>query len=160
MRPPVAMLGHHPDGRRRDAAPHGLALSEHVVAVCSAGELCLANVRYFEDCLLDVPARFPKAKHFLVAAAGINPIDAAGDETSRMLAARLRKNGVTVALSGVKKQAPEVLETTDTLAVLGGDILFADEGQALAALAARIEGPDLDRSRFPLLPNPTPGERR
>lgn len=152
MRPRVAVLGRHPDGRLRDAELHGLPLSEHVVAVRFDGELYFANVPYFEDSLLEVAARFPKAKHVLVAAGGINQVDASGDETIRLLAERLRENGVTLALSGVKKQVRDVLEATGTAAVLGPENLFADEEQALAALAARVDAPDFDRSRFPLAP--------
>jgi SulP family sulfate permease len=154
MRPRVAILGRHPDGTLRDAALHGLALSEHVVAVRFDGQLYFANVPYFEDSLLEIAARFPRAKHVLVVGDGINELDASGDEVVRHLVERLRENGVTVAFSGLKKQVVDVLRASGTLAIVGTDNVFAQEDAALAALAARITDPAFDRSTFPLLVQP------
>jgi SulP family sulfate permease len=155
MRPRVAILGRHPDGTLRDAALHALPLSEHVVAVRFDGQLYFANVPYFEDSMLDVSARFPKARHILVVADGVNQIDASGDEVVRHLAERLRDNGVTLAFCGLKKQVLDVLRATGTLAAIGADNLFIHEDQALAALAARVTDTDFDAARYPLRPRET-----
>ena len=93
---------------------------------------------FFEDSLLDISARFPKARHILVLAGGINQIDASGDEAIRLLAERLRENGVGFAFSGVKEQVLDVLRATGTLSAIGEDNIFVHEDQALAALAARV----------------------
>lgn len=151
MRPRVAILGRHADGTLRDAAIHGLPLSEHVVAVRFDGQLYFANVPYFEDSLLDVLARFPKARQILVVADGINQIDASGDEVVRHLVERLKENGVTLAFSGVKKQVLDVLGATGTRGVIGEDNLFIHEDQALTALADRVSDPGFERGRFALL---------
>jgi SulP family sulfate permease len=167
MRPRVAILGRHPDGALRDAAVHGLPLSEHVVAVRFDGQLYFANVPYFEDSLLAVSARFPRARSILVVGDGINQIDASGVEAVRHLAERLRVGGVTVAFSGLKKQVRDVFDATGLTALVGAENLFVDENQALAALAGRVTDPDFDRAAFPLLDAPgaaprgrdlTPGE--
>jgi SulP family sulfate permease len=152
MRPRVAVLGRHPDGTLRDAALHGLPLPEHVVAVRFDGQLYFANVPYFEDSLLEVLARFPKARQILVVADGINQIDASGDEVVRHLVERLKENGVTLAFSGLKKQVLDVLDATGTRRVIGEDNVFVHEDQALAALADRVEDPDFARRAFTLLP--------
>ena len=154
MRPRVAVLGRHPDGALRDAAVHGLPVSDHVVAVRFDGQLYFANVPYFEDSLLGVSARFPKARSILVVADGINQIDASGVEAVRLLAERLRASGVTLAFSGVKKQVREAFDTAGLTPVVGADNLFVDENQALAALAARVNDPEFDRTGFPLLRAP------
>jgi SulP family sulfate permease len=151
MRPRVAILGRHPDGTLRDAAIHGLPLSAHVVAVRFDGQLYFANVPYFEDSLLDVLARFPKARQILVVADGINQIDASGDEVVRHLVERLRENGVALAFSGLKKQVLDVLGATGTRRVIGEDNLFIHEDQALSVLADRISDPGFERERFVLL---------
>ncbi len=154
MRPRVAVLGRHPDGALRDAAVHGLTLSDHIVAVRFDGQLYFANVPYFEDSLLGVSARFPKARFILVVADGINQIDASGVETVRLLAERLRASGVTLAFSGLKKQVRDVFDAAGLTPLVGAENLFVDENQALAALAARVTDPDFDRTGFPLLQAP------
>ncbi len=117
---------------------HARPLSEDVIAVRFDGQLYFANVPFFEDSLLDISARFPKARHILVLAGGINQIDASGDEAIRLLAERLRENGVGFAFSGVKEQVLDVLRATGTLSAIGEDNIFDHEDQALDALAARV----------------------
>jgi SulP family sulfate permease len=156
MHPRIAVLGRHPDGTLRDAGIHRLPLSEHVVAVRFDGQLYFANVPYFEDSLLEVAARFPKAHHVLVVGEGINQIDASGEEVIRHLVERLRENGVTLAFSGLKKQVLDVLDATGTRALIGEDNLFIHEDQALAALAERVSDPGFDRAHFPLLTRQDP----
>jgi SulP family sulfate permease len=151
MRPRIAILGRHPDGTLRDAAAHQLPLSEHIIAVRFDGQLYFGNVPYFEDSLLDISARFPKAHYVLVVADGINQIDASGEETIRLLAQRLAENRVVLAFSGLKKQVLDVLRATGTLEVIGAGNLFIHEDQALVALADRVTDPAFDRARFPLL---------
>ena len=159
MRPRVAVLGRHPDGALRDAAAHGLALSDHIVAVRFDGQLYFANVPYFEDSLLGVSARFPKSRFILVVADGINQIDASGVEAVRLLAERLRASGVTLAFSGLKKQVRDVFDAAGLTALVGHENLFVDENQALAALAARVTDPDFDRTACPLLQAPDAAPR-
>ena len=72
----------------------------------------------------------------------------------RLLAERLRASGVTLAFSGVKKQVREAFDTAGLTPVVGADNLFVDENQALAALAARVNDPEFDRTGFPLLRAP------
>jgi SulP family sulfate permease len=151
MRPRVAVLGRHADGTLRDAALHDLPLSGHLAALRFDGQLYFANVPYFEDSVLDVVARFPKARHFLVVANGINQIDASGDETIRHLVERLREGGVTLAFSGMKQQVKDVLGATGVLGVIGPENLFVHEDEALAALAARVTDPEFDAAGCPLL---------
>jgi len=151
MRPRVAILGRHEDGLLRDAELHGLPLSDHIVAVRFDGQLYFANVPYFEDSLLGIPARFPKAREILVVGDGINQLDASGDEAIRLLAERLRDNGVTLSFSGLKKQVKDVLASTGTLETVGEKNVFLDENQALATLAARVTDADFDADAFPLI---------
>ncbi len=152
MHPRLAVLGRHPDGTLRDAALYGLPLSEHLAALRFDGQLYFANVPYFEDCVLEVVARFPKARHILVVANGINQIDASGDETIRHLVERLRDSGVTLAFSGMKTQVTGVLAATGTLGIIGVDNLFIREDDALQALMERIDDPAFNASACPLRP--------
>ncbi|TXF12210.1 SulP family inorganic anion transporter [Pelomicrobium methylotrophicum] len=151
MKPRVVVLGRHPDGVLRDADLHGLPLSEHLVAVRFDGQLYFANTPYFEAAILDVAARFPKARQILVVADGINQMDASGEEAVRHLNARLREAGVTLSFSGLKRQVLEVMERTGLIEKIGRDNLFAREDDALEALAKRIDDPDFDPRVCPLL---------
>ncbi len=152
MHPRLAVLGRHPDGTLRDAALYGLPLPEHLAALRFDGQLYFANVPYFEDCVLDVVARFPKARHILVVANGINQIDASGDETIRHLVEQLRESGVTLAFSGMKTQVKDVLAATGTLGIIGVTNLFIHEDDALRSLMERIDDPAFDASSCPLRP--------
>jgi SulP family sulfate permease len=137
MRPRVAVLGRHPDGTLRDADLHGLPLSEDIAAVRFDGQLYFGNVSYFEDAILEVAARFPRARHILVAGAGINRIDASGEQAIRHLTHRLRESGITLAFSGLKHQVLRVLRRTGLLAEIGAENIFPSDDAALAALRAR-----------------------
>jgi SulP family sulfate permease len=152
MKPRFALLGRHPDGTLRDADLHKLPLSESVVAVRFDGELYFANAAYFEDRMLELVARFPRARHFLVVGEGINQIDASGDEVIHHLVERLRESGVTLAFTGLKKQVLDVLRATGTLAIVGAENVFIHEDQALETLAGRVTDAAFDRATFPLLP--------
>ena len=151
MRPRVAILGRDADGVLRDAALHGLPLCDHIVAVRFDGQLYFANVPYFEDSLLGVPGRFPKVREILVVADGINQLDASGDTTIRLLAERLRDNGVTLSFSGLKQQVKDVLATTGTLDIVGKGNVFIDENRALAVLAARVTDVNFAAAACPLI---------
>jgi SulP family sulfate permease len=137
MKPRVAVLGRHPDGTLRDADLHGLPLSEDVAAVRFDGQLYFGNVSYFEDAILEVAARFPRARHILVAGAGINRVDASGEQTIRRLTHHLRESGVTLAFSGLKHQVLRVLGRTGLLAEIGAENIFPSDDAALTALRGR-----------------------
>lgn len=152
MRHRLAVLGRHPDGTLRDAAQYGLPLAEHLAVLRFDGELYFANVPYFENCVLEVIARFPKARHILVVANGINQIDATGDEAIRHLVEQLRDSGITLAFSGIKTQVRDVLAATGTLGVIGAANLFVHEDKGLLSLIERIDDPAFEAAACPLRP--------
>jgi SulP family sulfate permease len=138
MKPRVALLGRHPDGTLRDAAVHGLETSEHLAGVRFDGQLYFANVPYFEDAILEIDARYPKARYLLIVCDGINQIDASGEEVIHHLVERLRDAGVTLVFSGLKKQVVDVMRATGLYQLIGEDNLFATEDMALDAISRRI----------------------
>lgn len=140
MRPRVAILERSPDGTLQERSGEAPDRGEPVIAVRFDGQVYFANVPYFEDLLLSVPARHAGVKEILVVADGINQIDASGDEAVRLLAERLRESGVTLSFSGIKRQVREVLAATGTLAVIGEANVFPDERRALEALSRRSTG--------------------
>jgi SulP family sulfate permease len=126
MKPTVALV--EPEG-----APPADG-GARVVAMRFDGQLYFANVPYFEDQVLAIPARHPGVQTILVVADGINQIDASGDEMLRHLADRLRASGIALAFAGLKPQVLEVLNATGTIDHIGRNRIFPDAQQALAAL--------------------------
>ena len=52
---------------------------------------------------------------------------------------RLRQNGVTLVLGGVKKQVQDVIERTGLIDVLREENVFTSENLAIEALIARLD---------------------
>jgi SulP family sulfate permease len=140
MRPRAAVVGLHPDGTLRDLSRHGLSpLHPRVGALRFDASLYFANASFFEDEVLKLARETPDAKFILIAAQGINQLDASGVETLRNLSARLRENGVTLVIGGLKRQILEVMERTGLVAAMGAQNVFMTEREAIDDVLARAE---------------------
>lgn len=143
MKPRVAILGRFPDGTLRDLRVHPtLPTDERIIAVRFDGQLYFANVAYFEDTILAAVADHPNAKYLLVVGDGINQLDASGQEVLHHLVDRLAANGITMVLSGLKRQVIQVLDRTHLLARIGNDNIFPTEEMALDAIYERLAEKD------------------
>jgi SulP family sulfate permease len=80
----------------------------------------------------------PNAKVLLISGAGINRMDASGEEVVRHLVERLRDGGLTVVFSGLKKQVLDVMRNTGLDAVIGADNILPNDEQALAEIYRRL----------------------
>ena len=139
MKPRVALLGRFGDGTLRDLHVHPtLPTDERIIVVRFDGQLYFANVSYFEDTILAAVADRPNAKFILVVADGINQLDASGQEVLEHLIERLGTNGITMVLSGMKRQVLQVLHRTHLIEHLGTDNIFATEEMALDAIYDRL----------------------
>jgi sulfate permease, SulP family len=140
MKPRVALLGRYPDGTLRDLRVHPtLPTDERIIVMRFDGQLYFANVSYFEDTILAAVADHPNAQYILVVADGINQLDASGQEVLEHLIERLGANGITVVLSGMKRQVIQVLDRTHLMARLGRENIFATEEMALDAIYDRLK---------------------
>jgi SulP family sulfate permease len=83
--------------------------------------------------------QFPNAKALLVIGNGINQVDATGEEKLRALIDDLQRAGVTLMLSGLKKQVREALIRAGLDEVLGKENLFPSKDIALKTLAERYD---------------------
>jgi len=152
MKPRVAELGRYPDGTLRDIRIHpDLPTTPHIIAMRFDGQLYFANVGYFEDKVLELVAKKPSAKYFLVVGDGINRIDASGEEVVHHLVERLRESDVKIVFSGLKKQVLDVMRSTGLFDLIGDGNIFANEDQAIAAIYERL-GIDSAADRFCLSP--------
>jgi SulP family sulfate permease len=139
MSPRVVMVGPHPDGTFRDVEHYKLPpLHREIAALRFDASLFFANVSFFEDAILKLERDNPDLQFIMIVANGINHVDASAVEMLRALARRLRECGITLVLSGAKKQVLEVMERTGLLREFGEANMFGTDRLALEALLARV----------------------
>ena len=136
MRPHVAELSLHPDGSLRDAHRYGLKQCKHIAAIRFDGPLNFANTSYLEEEVLGRIAEMPELKHVLIAAHGINEIDASGEEMLDKLVTRLKESGYKVSFSGFKEGVLDVLKRTHLYDKIGAENIYPTQLKALAAIYA------------------------
>ena len=125
MRPRVAVVGMHPDGTLRDAEYFQLeALHPKLGAIRFDGSLFFVNVSYFEEAIIKLERSNPDLRYILVVGSGINGIDASGIEMLSNLVDRLKAGGITLGLSGVKRQVKEVMDRTGLTGKIGAGNIF------------------------------------
>ena len=151
MKPRVAHLGRYDDGTLRDLQIHpNLPTDERIIVIRFDGSLYFANVSYFEETILGACADKPDARYVLVVGDGINQLDASGEEVLHHINQRLRDNGVTLLMSGLKRQVLEVMRHTFLFDHISQDNIFATEDMAIADIYRRIGS---DGEFCPLSPN-------
>jgi SulP family sulfate permease len=159
MKPRVALLGRFGDGTLRDLHVHPtLPTDERIIVVRFDGQLYFANVSYFEDTILAAVADHPNAQYILVVADGINQLDASGQEVLEHLIDRLGAIGITMVLSGMKRQVVQVLHRTHLIRHLGHENIFATEEMALDAIYDRLGETGYRPLRMPPPASGEPGQ--
>ena len=139
MSPRIIEVALHSDGSLRDARHFRLPpLHRQIGAIRCDAALFFANVSYFEDAILKLERDHPEMKYILVAANGINHIDASGVEMLRELVRRLRECGITLAVSSAKRQFMEVVERTGLAGDIGAENFFGSDALAVSCLLARL----------------------
>jgi SulP family sulfate permease len=137
MKPHLAELSLHPDGSLRDAKRHGLGQCRHIAAIRFDGPLNFVNTSYLEEEVLKLVAEMPELRHVLIAAHGINEIDASGEEMLSHLVDRLREAGYQVSFSGLKEGVLDVLQRTALYLKIGPENMYPTQAMAIAAIHAR-----------------------
>ncbi len=138
MQPRVADLGMCEDGTLRDAHRHNLPILHlKLGAIRFDGALRFVNVSYFEDAILTFERENPSVRYILVKCNGVNYLDASGVEMLSSLVSRLKNNGITLGLSGAKKQVQEVMDNTGLSVKIGADNIFSNDREALDQLYLR-----------------------
>lgn len=153
MHPRIVAVGLHPDGTLRDAARFGLPPIHPAVRIIRIdASLTFVTVSHFEEAVLRMERDSPAVRFILIAASGMNELDASGVELLGSLAGRLRQNGTTLAMSAAKKQVLDVMERTGLVPLLGAENLYLTDAAAVEGLAARASGldPAGTRSRRPV----------
>jgi SulP family sulfate permease len=138
MQPRSEVLGRAADGSLAGAISHDLPpISDDYVVLRFDASLVFINSAFFEQAVMKAISQFPDAKTVLVIGNGINRIDATGEEKLRALASDLKRAGITLALSGLKKPVREALDRAGLDTVIGRENLFPNKEMALGVLDAR-----------------------
>ena len=139
MRPRVAPVRLEPDGTLRDVSSSSPAPPHpQIGALRFDASLYFANASFFEDAVLKLQRESPEVRYIVIAAQSINHLDASGVETLRNLSSRLRQNGVTLVLGGVKRQVLEVMQRTGLVGALGEKNVFTTDREAIDSVLARL----------------------
>ncbi len=134
MRPRVASLSLTEDSAYRDASVYKLAECPFVAVVRFDGTLFFANASFLEDQITERMQAGKSLKHIILAADGINDMDASGEEALSLLVDRVRSAGLDISLCGVKESVMDVMKRTHLLEHIGEDHLYTDLNQALCAV--------------------------
>ena len=138
MQPRSEVLGRAADGSLAGAISHDLPpISDDYVVLRFDASLVFINSAFFEQAVMKAISQFQDAKTVLVIGNGINRIDATGEEKLRALASDLKRAGITLALSGLKKPVREALDRAGLDTVIGRENLFPNKEMALGVLDAR-----------------------
>lgn len=139
MSPRIVEVGMHSDGTLRDVRHFKLPpLHRQIGAIRCDAALFFANVSFFEEAIRKLERDNPDLKIILVAAGSINQIDASGVEMLRELVLRLRECGITIVVSGAKRQFMEVIRRTGLDDIIGQENFFTSDALAVASLLGRL----------------------
>ena len=133
-RPVLASLALHPDYSFRDARRHGLRRCQHLAVIRFHGPLFFANASYLEDRITAEIEQLPGLRHIVLAAHGINEIDATGEEALSLLVDRVRNRGIEFSLCGLNEQVHDLFARTHLQEKVGADHIFPTTSQAVSAL--------------------------
>ena len=144
MRPKVATLSMNVDDALREAEDFGLKECPYVAAIRFDGPLFFANASFLEDEVYKIRSIKPELRHILIAADGINDMDASGEEALSLLIDSLRSGGLGVSMSGVKQNIQDVLKRTHMVEKIGETNIYATKKDAIKAIYPKthnIPGP-------------------
>jgi SulP family sulfate permease len=137
MRPTVVDLSLGVDRALHDTVSYGLEECHYIDVVRFDGPLFFANAGYLEEQIRLRRLTKKDLKHIIIAANGINDIDASGQEALSFVVERLRKAGIEISLSGVNEAVMAALKRTHLFAKIGEDHFYTDIHAAIKAIHGR-----------------------
>jgi len=142
MRPTVASLSRHEDDAFRISMMHQLEECRYVDLIRFDGPLFFANASYLEDKINERLINKTNLRHIIIAANGINDMDASGEEALSLVVDRVRSAGMDISFSGVNEAVMKVMHRTYLLEKIGEDHMYPTMEQAVCAVhdRAHIQG--------------------
>ena len=150
MRPKVSSLSRHEDQAFRAFEAHGLKKCEFIDLIRFEGPLFFANASYLEDEINNRLVNGKKLKHIIIAANGINDIDASGEEALALIINQLRSAGYGISFSGINESVMAVFKRTHLLESIGFDNIYPTMERAVLAVHAHAHQDEIEHE-CPLL---------
>lgn len=138
LRPRVALLSKAKDNTLRIAEREGLKECDHIAVVRFDGALIFTNATYLEDRVLQYIAEKPDLRHILIAARGINDIDASGEDALSILIQTVRDSGRDISFCGLKEEVYDVLTRTHLIDKIGEENIYPNAEAALQVITPKI----------------------
>ena len=134
MRPTVSSLSKHEDEAHRDIATHGLMECKYIDLIRFEGPLFFANASFLEDEINTRVLAKKDLKHIIIAANGINDMDASGEEALSLIIENLRSSGLGISFSGINETVMAVLKRTHLLEEIGKENIQPTMEKAILAV--------------------------
>jgi len=150
MRPRVSSLSRHEDEALREIDAYGLMECKYIDLVRFEGPLFFANASFLEDEIDNRIQARKNLKHIIIAANGINDIDASGEEALSLLIDRLRSGGIGISFSGINESVMAVLKRTHLFERIGENHIHSTMEKAISAVHHETHR-DGDEDNCPLI---------
>ncbi|MCP4024679.1 MAG: STAS domain-containing protein [Desulfobacteraceae bacterium] len=146
MRPRVVDLSLGVDMALHDVVSFGLKECDYIDVVRFEGPLFFANASYLEDQIRHRRKTKKKLKHIIIAADGINDIDASGQEALSLIVDRVRSAGIDLSLSAVNGPVMTVLKRTHLYDRIGEDHIFPKMETAIRSIHPKAHKASKEKS--------------
>jgi SulP family sulfate permease len=150
MRPKVSSLSRHEDNAFRAFEVHGLKRCEYIDLIRFEGPLFFANASFLEDEINNRMINGKNLKHIIIAANGINDIDASGEEALALIINQVRSAGYGISFSGINESVMEVFTRTHLLENIGRNNIYPTMEKAVLAVHAHAHLDEIE-NECPLL---------
>lgn len=149
MMPKMAELSLSEDGSLRDARRRGLALCRRIAMVRFDGSLNFSSFGYFESELRTILERKPEARHIIIAGHTLSELESTAAGQLATLIDRLKRNGYTVSITGLRDDILELAHRSGLNEVIGAGRVFPTQRSAIDAVHAEAHQGS-DEGRCPL----------
>ncbi len=136
-KPEIAVLSRHEDKSLRDAKRHNLKECKYISIIRFEGPLFFASTSFLEDEINKRIQKMPDLHYILLAANGINEIDASGEETLSLIVERVRGQGIEFGVSSLNENALALIKRTHLFEKIGEENIFTTRKYALEAIHKR-----------------------
>jgi len=150
MRPTVSSLSKHEDEAHRDIVTHRLMGCKYIDLIRFEGPLFFANASYLEDEINNRVIAKKDLKHIIIAANGINDMDASGEEALSLIIEILRSSGLGISFSGINENVMAVLKRTHLFEQIGQENIQPTMEKAILAIHHETHK-DGDEEQCPLI---------
>jgi len=134
MRPNVVSLSRDAADDLRDSVGHGLSQCRYMDMIRFDAPLFFANASYLEDQIADRIESKQDLRHLIIAAGGMNDIDASGEEVLSLVVSNVRSSGRDISFCEMNERVLEVLERTYLIEKIGRDHIYSTMEKAASAV--------------------------